>query len=1205
MPPLSDQTPVPFRLREWFRLAVACLTNFSMLAAPCHSFGEEVSLPMPSAEEEMLLAALLPELGISSNGGGGGGGAPTAAAPARPALGWRPLVRPGYWRSPEIRPTRSANFADVFQGRRPAPAPLVAAAAPRVIPMDEVPWEPGQVPAGSDPNPAPGIFGALPIEQQVGNCVVTGEVSDSTSLEPIAGAIVDIIGTGRTAETDAQGRFRIDGLPPGDFTAEASALNYTAVTLGVSPNPTAAVQLRFGLRAKPADTNSEEYQLDEETIVGEYNESSQGDFNLTLASEAPTLTSGVNRDDFDKTAVSDAGEAIGKISGANIVDGKYAVVRGLADRYVTTLYNGAQVASADPSRKAIQLDLFPTSVIESIGVDKTYSPWLPADFGGGAINIATRAFPEKRILELKSEISWNDALEDTMYVHPNRELGFLGNVTHTLPTYLERPDGFVDTGNTSPGDLKRRWTGLHRSQSFLPVEDDAREGYSHGITYGETFDLANKNRLGVMVALAQSSGDSSNTDESVHNPVRDYFRDDYTRSVEWSAFTSASLELGENHLLTASYFKKHIAEDTASRARNIVQDSESLRYGALAGSPTVDISDIFGGDAVYYGESWDIYTTLRDLDIFQFRGEHTMWERGLKLDWNVTTSGAEENRPYSTHYEYGVLDFSRKALQPYIDLAYDGLDLVAKDIAPIFGADPGTATWLGLRDQVVGLIGEEATAAIEDQNGLPKVSPGRGIRLPTLSHGAYVGGRDGAQVSSRRSERTIEDAGEQQLNLTYPIHFDDSDDRLLEFKVGARHFAKKRSTRTRLYDLILRNDGGDGSGFPPGFLEQIGPDGRTIGQILAENPELIAQYFNGTSNGGPYYQNGLNTRGVENVLTELEQRAFYASARLQWDKAFITGGLRQETEEYTIDVLPDPETAFDDDEIAAFGWENRESQDDLLPSVAAGNSFFNDKLQVLAAWSETIARPTFWEFVPTVSVDQSTGLSRRGNSSLFRTGLTNTDLSLTWLPNDRMTLRTGFFHKNLTRPLVTFYEPTAGGVELLYKDAYIDTATGAKSDYTATISGIEIEGELTDLGPFSLKSNFTYIDAQLNYFYEVDGKPEPVTSQLPYQPKVIFNSTLSHAYDPWGLTTSLVLNYTGGYPVVLKRRDNDFDVTREASTTLDLVVSKEIERKDVNFTIGCGIKNLLGTDDTFIYQDRTYSQETNGRTFWLEAKANF
>ena len=209
------------------------------------------------------------------------------------------------------------------------------------------------------------------------------------------------------------------------------------------------------------------------------------------------------------------------------------------------------------------------------------------------------------------------------------------------------------------------------------------------------------------------------------------------------------------------------------------------------------------------------------------------------------------------------------------------------------------------------------------------------------------------------------------------------------------------------------------------------------------------------------------------------------------------------------------------------------------------------------------------------------------------------------LPRDNVTLRTSFFHKDLTRPLVSFYEPTSGGVEILYKDAYKDTVTGDILDYTANLSGMEFEAEVAELGPFSIKGNFTYIDAQLDYFYEVDGKPEPVTSQLPYQPKVILNGTLSHFHEPWNLTTNLVVNYTGGYPVILKRRDNDFEVTREPITTLDLVVIKEFEREGADIALSMGIKNLLNTVDTYLYQDRTYSQDFLGRSFWFEAKVSF
>ena len=191
-----------------------------------------------------------------------------------------------------------------------------------------------------------------------GNCVITGEVSDATSLNPVAGAYFDVVGTGRTAETDAKGRFTIDGLPAGSFTLEATKLGYFTESSVITTLEGQPAEVRFGLRLKPADDTAEETMLEEETIVGEYQGDSQGDFNLTLETSA-TVTSAISKEDFTKTGVSDAAGAVGKISGANIVGGKFAVVRGLADRYVTTLFNGAVISSAEPVRKAVQLEYFP------------------------------------------------------------------------------------------------------------------------------------------------------------------------------------------------------------------------------------------------------------------------------------------------------------------------------------------------------------------------------------------------------------------------------------------------------------------------------------------------------------------------------------------------------------------------------------------------------------------------------------------------------------------------------------------------------------------------------------------------------------------------------------------------------------------------------------------------------------------------------
>ena len=150
-----------------------------------------------------------------------------------------------------------------------------------IAPPDGVPIAPGD----GFPGPLPGIINAA------GNCVITGEVSDATSLNPVAGAYVDVVGTGRTAETDAKGRFTIGGLPAGSFTLEATKLGYFTESSVITTLEGQPAEARFGLRLKPADDTAEETMLEEETIVGEYQGDSQGDFNLNLETSA-SVTSG-------------------------------------------------------------------------------------------------------------------------------------------------------------------------------------------------------------------------------------------------------------------------------------------------------------------------------------------------------------------------------------------------------------------------------------------------------------------------------------------------------------------------------------------------------------------------------------------------------------------------------------------------------------------------------------------------------------------------------------------------------------------------------------------------------------------------------------------------------------------------------------------------------------------------------------------------
>ncbi len=1091
-----------------------------------------------------------------------------------------------------MKPASTRRASDLYQAwlQSPAPTrpafslqtPLVDLAGLPIAPPDGIPVAtPGGAPVAMLPN---------------GQCELVGEISDAASLDPIAGAIVDAIGTGKTTDTDSKGRFKFTGLPPGTYTLEASKLGYFAETGSVTLVAGQVAELRVGLRSKPADDGSQEYTLEEETLIGEYQGEIAGALGLNLDADTPVLSSGVNRDDFAKTNVGDAGQAVGKVSGANIVDGKYAVVRGLADRYVTTTFNGAQISSADPSRKAVQLDLFPTNVIEAINVAKTFSPELSADFGGAAIDIVTRAFPEKQLISFKAKYEINSNLKDKIYVHPGGDLGFMGKPRPGLPPVLETTNPatgkplFLPTPTTTPQDLKDRMTQLHQSQSLLPVLDDAENGVSYGLTFGQTFKLPNDMKLGVMAAFAQSSGDSNNTSD-INNQNRSYIRDDYERGVELSGFLSAALEINDLNKVQFTYFNKHAAKDTVTQGRRVT--GGPLELGNLVNyGNTPIVRDTYGADAIYYREFWDIGTVVRDLEIFQTKGTHKFSEDGASITWAVTDSSSAELRPHSSHFEYGLLDFSAKALQPYVDAANVRLDQIVKENAAFLGLDPATATWANSRAAVAALLGEETAATIETNAGLPVVNGNLQPIKTIFPVSGIVGQNERTLTAFRRTDSTEEDASHRQLGGTIPFHFGDpSEKRFFELSLGGSKLRKTRDVKARVYGLVTAETNGNFA-----FPNSLGG----IDNELANDPSGLSDYFTGDITTGPYYGYAVGDGGVENIDTILNQDSLYVSGKLQLGDFFVAGGIRQEKESYQIDVASAPLIPFTDAQVDILGWEKRDDQEAILPSFTTGTSLFEKALDVLFAWSVTIARPTFWEFLPTTSVDQSSGITRSGNVELDKTTIHNFDLATTLRPAENVTLRTSLFHKKLERPLVQIFN----GSGIAYRDSILD-ASGQTLEYDATINGLEIEADITKLGPFSLRGNFTYIDAVLNYYFDGGGTVSPVQSQLPFQPSIIANATLGYEYEPWNFSAYLTYNYTGAYPTILKANERDSEVTRLANSTFDLVLAKKLVIEDVNYTVRCGVKNLLSAEDTYKYDGRTFSNNNIGRTYFLEAEISF
>ena len=136
--------------------------------------------------------------------------------------------------------------------------------------------------------------------------------------------------------------------------------------------------------------------------------------------------------EIERTGDDNIAVALTRLTGLSLVRGKYVYVRGLGERYSAATLNGSGLRSPEPLKRVVPLDLFPTQLIESSTVQKTYSADMPGEFGGGIIDINTKAVPSERILDLSFSSGYNSetSLSDGL-LYDGGDDDDLGSVSYT------------------------------------------------------------------------------------------------------------------------------------------------------------------------------------------------------------------------------------------------------------------------------------------------------------------------------------------------------------------------------------------------------------------------------------------------------------------------------------------------------------------------------------------------------------------------------------------------------------------------------------------------------------------------------------------------------------------------------------------------------------------------------------------------------
>jgi hypothetical protein len=120
---------------------------------------------------------------------------------------------------------------------------------------------------------------------------------------------------------------------------------------------------------------------------------------LTVKKNSAVMMDGISASKIRLTGDGTAVEAAKRVTGVSVEGGKYVYIRGLGDRYSKTTLNGVDIPGLDPDRNTLQMDIFPTNLINNILISKNFSPDMPADFTGGLLNIENEEFPRRKVRE--------------------------------------------------------------------------------------------------------------------------------------------------------------------------------------------------------------------------------------------------------------------------------------------------------------------------------------------------------------------------------------------------------------------------------------------------------------------------------------------------------------------------------------------------------------------------------------------------------------------------------------------------------------------------------------------------------------------------------------------------------------------------------------------------------------------------------------
>ncbi|MGI9525537.1 MAG: TonB-dependent receptor domain-containing protein [Weeksellaceae bacterium] len=475
------------------------------------------------------------------------------------------------------------------------------------------------------------------------NGTVRGEAFDSMTVDPLQGLTVKTADGSQQTSTDLEGAFNLE-LAPGVYTIIIAGDNYYEQKIEdveVTANEVNYIGELF--LDESLLTTDQSVELEGIVVTAAQSNNTETAL-LKMKKKSVIMLDGISAAKMELAGDGNAVDAAKRVTGVSVEGGKYVYIRGLGDRYSKTTLNGFEIPGLDPDKNTIQMDIFPTSLMDNVMVSKNFTADQPADFTGGIMNIKTKDFPKNKFMSISAGIGYNPDMHfNSDYItYEGGGTDFLGfdDGTRELPSNA-LTDKLPYLGSNSAQEVA---TFMNQFNSTLaPENKSSLLDFDMSFSMGDQISLKNstnenRRQLGYVLSLSYKNKTKFYDDDYYGQ----YVRDIDVNNTEMLLEKEQKGSLGVNSVLAGILGGVAYKTNNSKYVLNLMHlqngEKSSSVLDIVAESPS-------GVTSQFKGFAYTLGYNEKSLSNLSLHGTHAFPESDWELEWGISPTLSKASDP--------------------------------------------------------------------------------------------------------------------------------------------------------------------------------------------------------------------------------------------------------------------------------------------------------------------------------------------------------------------------------------------------------------------------------------------------------------------------------------------------------------------------------------------------------------------------------